>query len=163
MCRCRSACRFMLTRPPSPAFGMCRWRMSTRAGAMRAPWTAPRQASSRKLVRCTAAGAGGRHADYAWLLELPRPFTRLSGDNAALIAPDTVARLGLATEDIVTIEAGGRSLRAPVFVLPGQAGECITLPLGFGRPAGGLSVGVGFDAYPLRLADAPWLETAAAV
>ena len=29
----------------------------------------------------------GRFADNAWLLELPRPFTRLTWDNAALIAP----------------------------------------------------------------------------
>ena len=35
----------------------------------------------------------GRFADNAWLLELPRPFTRLSWDNAALIAPQTAARL----------------------------------------------------------------------
>ena len=33
------------------------------------------------------------------------------------------------------------SVRAPVFVLPGQAADCITLPLGFGRRAGGLGVG----------------------
>ena len=42
------------------------------------------------------------------------------------------------------------SFRAPFFVLPGQAPDCITLPLGFGRRAGGLAVDVGFDAYQLR-------------
>src|SRR5205807_6154120 len=59
--------------------------------------------------------------------------------------------------------AEGRSLRAPVFVLPGQAADCITLPLGFGRRAAGLAVGVGFDAYRLRPAATPWLATAGAV
>ena len=30
----------------------------------------------------------GRFADNPWLLEMPRPFTRLTWDNAALVAPD---------------------------------------------------------------------------
>src|SRR5207248_5552813 len=107
-------------------------------------------------------GDGG-HADNAWLLELPRPFTRLTWDNAALIAPDTATRLGVKTEDVITIASGGRSLRAPVFVLPGQAAGCITLPLGFGRRSGGLSAGVGFDAYPLRRTATPSFATADAV
>src|SRR5207248_7052837 len=112
------------------------------------------------LLRADEALGDGRHADNAWLLELPRPFTRLTWDNAALVAPDTATRLGVKTEDIVMIEAGGRSLRAPVFVLPGQAADCITLPLGFGRHAGGLSAGVGFDAFALRRSDAPSLAVA---
>jgi Fe-S-cluster-containing dehydrogenase component/anaerobic selenocysteine-containing dehydrogenase len=115
------------------------------------------------LFRPDEALGDGRHADNAWLLELPRPFTRLTWDNAALIAPETASRLGIATEDIVTIESGGRSLRAPIFVLPGQAQDCITLPLGFGRSGGGLSVGVGFDANSLRRADMPFLAAADAV
>ena len=36
----------------------------------------------------------GQFADNAWLLEMPRPFTRLTWDNAALIAPATATRLG---------------------------------------------------------------------
>src|SRR5207302_3287073 len=63
------------------------------------------------LFRADEAVSDGRHADNAWLLELPRPFTRLTWDNAALIAPDTAARLGLATEDVVSIDAEGRRLR----------------------------------------------------
>jgi MoCo/4Fe-4S cofactor protein with predicted Tat translocation signal len=115
------------------------------------------------LFRPDEAIDDGRHADNAWLLELPRAFTRLTWDNAALIAPDTAMRLGVKTDDTVTIEAGGHSLHAPVFVLPGQAAECITLPLGFGRHAGGLSAGVGFAAYALRRSDAPFLAIADAV
>ena len=79
------------------------------------------------LFRPDEATADGRFADNAWLLELPRAFTRLTWDNAALIAPATAARLGLANEDIVEIEIEGRSLHAPVFVLPGQAADCVTL------------------------------------
>jgi MoCo/4Fe-4S cofactor protein with predicted Tat translocation signal len=105
----------------------------------------------------------GRFADNAWLLEMPRPFTRLTWDNAALIAPATAQRLGIESEDVLTISANGHSARAPFFVLPGQAPDCITLPLGFGRRAGGLGVDVGFDAYPLRSAASPWLVEAASL
>ncbi|HEY1300456.1 MAG TPA: 4Fe-4S dicluster domain-containing protein, partial [Stellaceae bacterium] len=109
------------------------------------------------LFRADEGVGDGRDADNAWLLEMPRPFTRLTWDNAALVAPATAKRLGIADEDMVTIAAAGRKLRAPVFVLPGQAPDCVTLPLGFGRRAGGLGVDVGFDAYSLRTAAAPWL------
>jgi Fe-S-cluster-containing dehydrogenase component len=98
----------------------------------------------------------GRYADNPWLLEMARTFTKLTWDNAALVAPGTAKRLGLATEDIVEISANGRMLTAPVFVLPGQAQDCITLPLGWGRAAGGLGAGVGFNAYRLRTASDPW-------
>jgi molybdopterin-containing oxidoreductase family iron-sulfur binding subunit len=87
---------------------------------------------------------------------MPRPFTRLTWDNAALIAPGTAKRLGVATHDIVEITIGGRSLRAPVFVLPGQASDCITLPLGWGHTAGGLGAGIGFNAYRLRDSNHAW-------
>jgi MoCo/4Fe-4S cofactor protein with predicted Tat translocation signal len=115
----------------------------------------------------------GRFADNAWLLEMPRPFTRLTWGNAALIAPATAKRLGINAEDsgsqlqmstdIVEISTQNHTLRAPVFVLPGQAADCITLPLGFGRRAGGLSVDVGFDTYRLRVSGGPWLTKAVAV
>ena len=105
----------------------------------------------------------GRYTGNAWLLEMPRPFTRLTWDNAALIAPATAKRLGVATEDIVEISSKDRKIRAPIFVLPGQAEDCITLPLGWGRRAGGLAADAGFDAYALRSGDAPWLAEAITV
>jgi molybdopterin-containing oxidoreductase family iron-sulfur binding subunit len=110
----------------------------------------------------------GRFADNPWLLEMPRPFTRLTWGNAALIAPATAKRLGINTEDlgmqvatdIVEISTQNSKLHAPVFILPGQAVDCITLPLGFGRRVGGLGVDVGFDAYQLRSIESPWLAQA---
>jgi molybdopterin-containing oxidoreductase family iron-sulfur binding subunit len=41
------------------------------------------------LLRPDALVWDGRYADNPWLLEMPRPFTRLTWDNAALIAPAT--------------------------------------------------------------------------
>jgi molybdopterin-containing oxidoreductase family iron-sulfur binding subunit len=107
------------------------------------------------LLRPDALVWDGRYADNPWLLEMPRPFTRLTWDNAALIAPTTADRLGIKTEDVMTITGNGRSVRAPFFVLPGQAPDCITLSLGFGRRAGGLGVEIGFDAYQLRDTKSP--------
>ena len=98
----------------------------------------------------------GRYADNAWLLEMARPFTRLTWDNAALMAPSTAERLGLSNEDVVEISVNDRKLKAPIFVLPGQGQDCVTLPLGWGRAVGGLGAGIGFDAYRLRTASAPW-------
>jgi molybdopterin-containing oxidoreductase family iron-sulfur binding subunit len=99
----------------------------------------------------------GRYADNPWLLEMARSFTRLTWDNAALIAPVTANRLGVDTQDVIEISVGHAKLRAPVYVLPGQAPDCITLPLGWGRAAGGLGVGAGFDAYRLRDSAHPWM------
>jgi molybdopterin-containing oxidoreductase family iron-sulfur binding subunit len=49
-------------------------------------------------------------------------------------------------------------------VLPGQAEECVTLPLGYGRAAvGSVGAGVGADAYPLRTAAGLWQVEAATV
>jgi MoCo/4Fe-4S cofactor protein with predicted Tat translocation signal len=156
------------------------WHESLRAGFVEntaaTPVTATPKADLAATLAASAAtqGAGvavlfrpdplvwdGRFADNPWLLEMQRPFTRLTWDNAALIAPATAERLGVDTEDVVEIMSQGRKVRAPVFVLPGQAPDCVTLPLGFGRSAGGLGVGVGFDAYKLRASADPWLaETA---
>jgi Fe-S-cluster-containing dehydrogenase component len=102
----------------------------------------------------------GRYANNPWILEMPRPFTRLTWDNAALIAPETAAKLGIKTEDVLTIAVKDEAVRASFFVLPGQAPDCVTLPLGFGHRAGGLSVGVGIDFYPLRRSQSSWFAGA---
>jgi molybdopterin-containing oxidoreductase family iron-sulfur binding subunit len=99
----------------------------------------------------------GRHANNPWLLEMARAFTRLTWDNAALVAPATAKRLDLKTHDVVEITIGKAKLKAPVFVLPGQAADCITLPLGWGRSAGGLGVSSGFNANMVRTAAHPWI------
>jgi molybdopterin-containing oxidoreductase family iron-sulfur binding subunit len=104
-----------------------------------------------------AAVFDGRFANNAWLQEMPRPITRLVWDNAALCSPATAAELGLAPGDVVTLAAGGRSLDAPVWTVPGHAEDVFTLALGYGRRRGGrLGTGVGCDAYALRTGTAPW-------
>ena len=99
----------------------------------------------------------GRFASNAWLLELPRPLSKLSWDNAALVSPATARRLGVATNDVVELRYQGRSVRAPVLVQPGQADGSISVTLGYGRQRGAAAgTGVGFNASTVRTSDAPW-------
>ena len=99
----------------------------------------------------------GRFAANAWLQELPDPITKISWDNAAYLSPATASRLGLRNGQRVTLAHRGHSLEAPVWVQPGHADDAVTLPLGYGRAAGGpVGDAVGFDAYRLRTSEAPW-------
>jgi MoCo/4Fe-4S cofactor protein with predicted Tat translocation signal len=94
----------------------------------------------------------GRFANNAWLQELPDPITKMTWDNAALIAPADAARWGVRRDDKIEITLGGRTLTLPVCEVPGHAPGSITLPLGYGRgsPAGAVAEGSGFDTYVLR-------------
>jgi Fe-S-cluster-containing dehydrogenase component len=96
----------------------------------------------------------GRYANLGWLQELPRPFTKLTWDNAALIGPNTASAQRINTGDMVRISVAGRQIDAPVWVLRGHAEDTVTLPLGYGRTgAGRVGSGVGFDAYRIRVDD----------
>jgi len=92
----------------------------------------------------------GRHANNAWLQELPRPLTKLTWDNPLLIAPELARTAKLVNGDQVRLVVEGASVVAPVWILPGQAADCVVALLGFGRRhAGAVADGVGFDFYPL--------------
>ncbi len=93
----------------------------------------------------------GRFANNGWLQELPRPVTKLTWDNAALISARTAQRIGVGSSDVVELSLAGRSIRAPIFVLPGQPDDSIALSLGYGRTRSGrIGNGVGVNAYLLR-------------
>jgi molybdopterin-containing oxidoreductase family iron-sulfur binding subunit len=93
----------------------------------------------------------GRFANNAWLQELPKALTKLTWDNAALISPATAARLALVSGDVVELRHGGRTIRIPVWLAPGQAADTLTLHLGYGRTrAGRVGNGTGFNVNPLR-------------
>ncbi|MBN9563364.1 MAG: TAT-variant-translocated molybdopterin oxidoreductase [Alphaproteobacteria bacterium] len=92
----------------------------------------------------------GRFADNPWLLELPRPLTKLTWDNPLLIAPALAGKLGVANGDRVHLSIGQAEMTAPVWLLPGQAQDCVLAPLGFGRTElGPVAQGAGFDFYRL--------------
>jgi molybdopterin-containing oxidoreductase family iron-sulfur binding subunit len=127
----------------------------------------------------------GRFANNGWLQELPKPLTKLTWDNVAIISPATAERLDVGTTPDGAVEQGprrvnrltakggefrvellklrfkGREIEAPVWILPGQPDDVVTVHLGYGRWRAGHVGGnrdhqVGFDAYRLRTSDAPW-------
>jgi molybdopterin-containing oxidoreductase family iron-sulfur binding subunit len=99
----------------------------------------------------------GRFANNGWLQELPRPQSKLTWDNAAYISPTTAKRIGVKNEDVIELEFKGRRAQLPVWILAGQADECVTVHLGYGRKrAGHVAEGAGSDVYPLRASDALW-------
>ena len=101
----------------------------------------------------------GRYANIGWLQEVPRQITNLSWDNAALMSFATIEKLGLDQNEAIELELNGRKVVAPVLAVPGHADNAVTVHLGYGRTdAGRVGSGVGFDAYTLRTAAAPFTD-----
>jgi molybdopterin-containing oxidoreductase family iron-sulfur binding subunit len=104
----------------------------------------------------------GRFSNNGWLQELPRPMSKITWDNPALISPTTADRLGLRSEDVVELELAGRKLEIPVWIQAGHPDNAITLFLGYGRTrAGRVGTGAGFDTYQLRTTSAFWSASGA--
>jgi Fe-S-cluster-containing dehydrogenase component len=109
------------------------------------------------LIRADPHIGDGRFSNNAWLQELPKPLTKLVWDNAAFVSPATAQRFQLVNEEVVELKYRGRSVHAPVWILPGQADECVTIHLGYGRRrAGSIGSGIGFNANELRTSDELW-------
>jgi molybdopterin-containing oxidoreductase family iron-sulfur binding subunit len=111
----------------------------------------------------------GRFANNGWLQELPKPLSKLTWDNAALVSPNTARQLGLTKTigkkggdiyvDTIKITHQGRTFSdaVPTWITPGQPDGVITIHLGYGRKrAGRVGSGQGFNAYEIRTADSPW-------
>ena len=106
----------------------------------------------------------GRFAGIAWLQELPRPITKITWGNAAIMSPATAAALGVAQDEVVRISAGKAQVELAVCVVPGHADRCVTLELGYGRwAATPTAEGVGANVYPLRPLATPAYATGARV
>ena len=112
------------------------------------------------LIRLDPTVAEGGWSNNGWLQELPKPLTKLTWDNAALVSPALAQRLVIANGDIVELHCQGQMVEAPVWILPGQADRCVTVHLGYGRTnAGSIGNGRGFDAYRLQCSAHPWLNS----
>jgi molybdopterin-containing oxidoreductase family iron-sulfur binding subunit len=112
----------------------------------------------------------GRFANNAWLQELPNSLTKLTWDNAALIAPATAARLELITYEkgddvsgrvpVVELHHDGRVISVPVWLSPGHALDTLTLHVGYGRTrAGQIANGIGVNVNRLRASATPDIAT----
>jgi molybdopterin-containing oxidoreductase family iron-sulfur binding subunit len=93
----------------------------------------------------------GRFSNIAWLQELPKPLTKITWDNVIAISPAIAAQEKLSNGDVVDVSVGARSVRGPVWIVPGQASRTIALYFGYGRRAGGdIAQGAGYNAYAVR-------------
>jgi molybdopterin-containing oxidoreductase family iron-sulfur binding subunit len=103
----------------------------------------------------------GRFANNGWLQELPKPNTKLTWDNAAMLNPSTAQHLALADGDYVKLQLAGHETKAGVVIVPGHADNCVTLHLGYGRRrAGSVGTGPGFNANFIRTSSAPSIANA---
>ncbi|HEX8735294.1 MAG TPA: hypothetical protein VF721_08240, partial [Pyrinomonadaceae bacterium] len=125
----------------------------------------------------------GRFANNGWLQELPRPLTKTTWENIALISPATAQRLGLnqagRQDDIMTGAGQGTSFintyggnlysdlakltfqgteiskPVPVWIQPGHPDDVVSIFLGYGRTrAGRIGTGLGYNAYEVMRSDA---------
>ncbi len=122
----------------------------------------------------------GRFANNGWLQELPKPLSKLTWDNAALVGPKTAQKLGIDPHEgphggahgetitgvvEISVRHGQRKVAAPVLVVPGHAEGSITLHFGYGRTRAGAigANGAGANAYQLWTTAAPYFESGARV
>jgi Fe-S-cluster-containing dehydrogenase component len=106
----------------------------------------------------------GRFVGNAWLQELPKPLTKITWDNAALVSAATAQQLGLRNETLVRLTYQGREMEVPVWITRGQPDEVITVSLGYGRGLGAdVDAGRSFNAYAIRTSAAPWFASGVTV
>jgi MoCo/4Fe-4S cofactor protein with predicted Tat translocation signal len=115
----------------------------------------------------------GRFANNGWLQELPKPITKLTWDNAALVSPATAEKLALThtvaarggehgqiLSAVIDIAVSNSKVTAAAWTMPGQAEGVVVLPLGYGRrDAGSTGTNKGFNAYAVRATNALWVAT----
>ncbi|HYJ45603.1 MAG TPA: hypothetical protein VEV81_03245, partial [Pyrinomonadaceae bacterium] len=112
-------------------------------GASPTPSPQPPASGFEIVFRTDPSVYDGRFANNGWLQELPKPMSKLTWDNVALLSPATAQRLGVTKKiggyggdiytDTVKITYAGRSVVAPVWITPGQPDDVVTVHLGFGR------------------------------
>lgn len=106
----------------------------------------------------------GRYANNGWLQELPDPITKMVWDNAVLVSRKTARELGVENNDVVEVKLGERTVRGPIWTVPGMADYSLGLALGYGRTkVGRVGVGTGFDFYPLLTTKTGYIATGATV
>jgi molybdopterin-containing oxidoreductase family iron-sulfur binding subunit len=110
-----------------------------------------------ELVAVQGHPKDGRLTNVSWVMELPDTMSKLCWDNALLVSPALAKELGIGsqvkrngyTADVVEVSAGGRSIKAPTFILPGLPNGTVSMLQGYGRALGEVAKGVGVDVNPL--------------
>jgi MoCo/4Fe-4S cofactor protein with predicted Tat translocation signal len=106
----------------------------------------------------------GRFANIGWLQELPKPLTKVTWDTTAWVHPRFAEEHGLRNGDVIELRYRGNVAQMPVWLMPGQPRQSITVFFGGGRDRAG-RVGNApdgaryFNPFLLRTSDAPWFGT----
>jgi len=130
------------------------------------------------VIRTDPSVYDGRFANNGWLQELPKPLTKVTWDNVAVVSPNTAFQIAGVRDNggstigrehyvpkVDLVDQQGRSIRAPLWIMPGQPDNVITIYLGFGRTLGGrVATGmnnqpVGYNAYTIRTSYEPWFTS----
>jgi MoCo/4Fe-4S cofactor protein with predicted Tat translocation signal len=125
------------------------------------------------IFRPDPAVYDGRYANNGWLQELPKPLTKLTWDNAALVSPKLAQKMdlvhiiqarggehGQVRSAVVDIDLNDSKVTAAAWTLPGVAENTVVLPLGYGRSRAGFTgTNKGFNAYVVRTSNALWVAT----
>jgi len=143
------------------------------AGQQPSPAEQPAAGTFELVFRTDPSIYDGRFANNGWLQELPKPLTKVTWDNVAIVSPNSAQQVATGNNrgavkgrehyvPLVDItNRHGQTVRAPLWIMPGQPDGVVTVHLGYGRRlAGRVGSGsaepVGFDAYSIRTAFEPW-------
>jgi MoCo/4Fe-4S cofactor protein with predicted Tat translocation signal len=141
--------------------------VSANAGALTSP-TSVRTGQYEIVFRLDPHVHDGRFTNNGWLQECPKPISKVTWDNYAIISARTAAKISLApneepyhaTAKMLKLSHDGKELSLPAWIQPGHPDDTVTVFLGYGRErAGSVGNGLGFNTYTLRTSAAPWIVT----
>jgi len=166
------------------------WRRQVHDGFVAGSSFAARQVSAKPVALPPLADSGdqvevifrpdptiydGRFINNGWLQETPKPLTRVTWDNVAMISPAMAERMKLNqlkdnndhqsdAQNVIEIEFQGRKVKAPYWPQPGHPDNAVTLFLGYGQEKSGrVGKGAGYNAYSVRPGSAQYFGRGAKV
>lgn len=92
----------------------------------------------------------GKHANNAFLQELPDPVSKVTWDNYIALAPKQAEKLGYKEFEVLSVKGeNGYEVELPLLIQPGQAMGTASIALGYGRTkVGKAGDNVGKNAFP---------------
>ena len=117
----------------------------------------------------------GTFVNNAWLQETPKPLSRNTWDNVAMISPKMASAWKLDqlsdqndhqsdAQRILEVEFQGRKVEVPYWPQPGHPDNAITLFMGYGVPkTGRVGTGAGYNAYKVRPSAAQYTGSGAKI
>ena len=143
-----------------------------------------RGASTAKLPKYAASATGmslvmyptvpmgdGRHANNAWLQEVPEPISSVAWDAFISIGPAIAKQLGLRSpeehpqDEVIEVSGEGFKFELPAVIQPGLHPQVVAVPVGYGRTnVGQVGDGVGVNAFAhAKVAQGQWIFAGMAV